>query len=77
MKETHITQFHYISYVKQKSYELSSIPPKGFPNGQTWWENKVDIYPDSGGLSLWLVQEYPNATTSQPNIWSVRSLKLD
>lgn len=75
--KTIITQFHHTTLTKQKTYEITTLPPDDFPMSITWWERIVNMYPAKDGSKLWLVQKFPPAHYDDPDIWSVRKLMLE
>uniref|UniRef100_UPI0032169C29 BACON domain-containing protein n=1 Tax=uncultured Draconibacterium sp. TaxID=1573823 RepID=UPI0032169C29 len=74
---TYITSYHLNTYVPQKTYDFSSIPPADHSPHNSWGETTEDIYALSDNSALWIVQTYPPADYNQPNRWGVRLLELD
>jgi hypothetical protein len=62
------------SLVEQKSLELTSHPPYGFPQGNTWWSGILNIFPSAAGHEIWVIREYPAMEYGNPDTWSVERL---
>jgi hypothetical protein len=75
--KTIITQFDHKSFVKQKTYEITSVPPNDFPMGNTWWGKPTKLFPSPNGSKLWLIQKFPARVNNDPDIWSIQKLNLN